>query len=129
MSNPPAAGWYTDPSSRFTYRYWNGAQWTDQVSSEGTTATDAVDASFANVPPAPGSAAPGQSPAPASTVQVTTKSGGGFGSFLGTILAVILAILLVVVLVALLVSDSGDSSTTVPDAPATTVAPDTTAGS
>lgn len=128
MSNPPAAGWYTDPSSRFTYRYWNGAQWTDQVSSGGTTATDAVDASFANVPPAPGSAAPGQSPAPASTVQVTTKSGGG--SNFGVFLAAVLVIVLIVLIVALLVSDSeGDTTTTVPDAPATTEAPATTAGS
>jgi len=128
MSNPPAAGWYTDPSSRFTYRYWNGAQWTDQVSSEGKTATDAVDASFANVSPAPGSAAPGQSPAPASTVQVTTKSGGG--SLFGVFLAAVLVIVLIVLIVALLVSDSdGDTSTTTPDAPAITEAPATTAGS
>lgn len=128
--NPPAAGWYHDPAGRFTYRYWTGAQWTEQVSSEGRTASDPVDASFAEVPPAPGTGAPAQSAEPAPTVEVTTKSGGGFGA----ILAVILGIVAIVLVVALLVSDSGDSSTPTTDevvtteAP-TTEAPTTTAGS
>ena len=130
-SSGPAAGWYNDPSSRFTYRYWTGSQWSEQVSSEGRTASDPVDASFAETPPAPGTGAPEQRSEPAPTVQVTTKSGGGFG----TALAVLLGVLLIVVVIALLATDSGDSSTptgdegTTTEAPATTEAPTTTAGS
>ncbi len=40
MTNP-AANWYPDPHGRHEYRYWNGTQWTDQVSSHGKTSTDA----------------------------------------------------------------------------------------
>ena len=130
-SGQPAAGWYNDPSHRFTYRYWTGSQWSEQVSSEGRTASDPVDASFAEVPPAPGTGASQPRSEPTPSVQVTTKSGGGFG----TALAVILGVLLIVVVVALLAADSGDSSTptgdevTSTEAPATTEAPTTTAGS
>jgi hypothetical protein len=26
------SGWYADPTTRHVYRYWNGFEWTDQVS-------------------------------------------------------------------------------------------------
>ena len=122
-SNPPAAGWYHDPAGRFTYRYWTGAQWSEQVSSEGRTASDPVDASFATVPPAPGTDAPESPSAPTSTVEVTTRSGSGFGS----VLAVVLGIVAIVVVVALLVSDTGDSSTPTSEEVVTTEAPTTEA--
>nr|WP_202807800.1 DUF2510 domain-containing protein [Mycolicibacterium aromaticivorans] len=31
----PAAGWYPDPSARFTHRWWDGAQWTYVVAVGG----------------------------------------------------------------------------------------------
>ena len=34
------AGWYTDPSLRHEYRFWNGTSWTSHVSDRGVTATD-----------------------------------------------------------------------------------------
>lgn len=41
---PPAPvlppGWYADPSGRFTWRWWDGATWTAQVSRDGLVAHD-----------------------------------------------------------------------------------------
>ena len=34
------AGWHPDPSGRFQLRYWNGAGWTDHVSTNGMTGVD-----------------------------------------------------------------------------------------
>ena len=34
--------WYPDPMGRHEYRWYDGSQWTDQVSSHGRTATDPV---------------------------------------------------------------------------------------
>lgn len=34
------AGWYGDPAHRYHFRYWDGGQWTAQVSNGGTVATD-----------------------------------------------------------------------------------------
>ena len=108
------------------YRYWNGTQWADQVSSGTTNSTDPtpMDPSAAATPPAPSTAAPTPSqPATAPTVQVTQKSGSGFGAIVG----VILAIVAIGVLIVVLMSNSGDdSSTPTTAAPATTEAPATT---
>lgn len=38
MSAP--AGWHADPTARFELRYWDGARWTEHVSTSGNTATD-----------------------------------------------------------------------------------------
>lgn len=38
MSNQPAAGWYSDPSEKHELRFWDGAAWTDQVTT-GTLTT------------------------------------------------------------------------------------------
>ncbi|HWL34970.1 MAG TPA: phospholipid scramblase-related protein [Frankiaceae bacterium] len=37
-SQPPA-GWYPDPTSQFEQRYWDGAQWTEHVSTAGQQST------------------------------------------------------------------------------------------
>ncbi len=120
------AGWYTDPTSQYMYRYWNGTQWTNQVSSSGTTLNDpnAMDPSAAATPPAPGSeaASPPQADV-APTVQVTQKS-GGFGTVIAAIVAIVAVVVLIVVLVNLSGDDSPTSDTEVPaPAPVTTVAP------
>lgn len=59
MSNPSAAGWHPDPASH-EYRYFDGRQWTDQVSDNGVVSTDAAglasiqaQARAAYAPPAP----------------------------------------------------------------------------
>ena len=125
MTQPPK-GWYTDPTSEYMYRYWNGTQWTNQVSSSGTTLNDpnAMDSSAATTPPAPGSeaASPPQADV-APTVQVTQKS-GGFGTVIAAIVAIVAVVVLIVVLVNLSGDDSPTSDTEVPaTAPVTTVAP------
>jgi len=126
-----AAGWYADPTKVYMYRYWNGTQWSDQVSSGGTASADPnpMDPSVVTVPPAPGSEAktpPQPTAAPAPAVQVTQSSGSSFG----TIIGVLLAVVAIVVIVVLLVNNSGDDSSTpttgatpTTQAPATTVAP------
>lgn len=47
MSSHPA-DWYPDPMERFEFRYWDGAEWTDHVSSQGVTSTDPVYAAEAS---------------------------------------------------------------------------------
>ncbi len=125
MTQPPK-GWYTDPTSEYMYRYWNGTQWTNQVSSSGTTLNDpnAMDPSAASTPPAPGSEATSPPQADvAPTVQVTQKS-GGFGTVIAAIVAIVAVVVLIVVLVNLSGDDSSTSDTEVPaTAPVTTVAP------
>lgn len=130
MTQQPS-GWYSDPTNVYMYRYWNGTQWTTQVSSGGTATTDpnAMDPSAVTVPPAPGSAAqaPPAAPPPAPAVQVTQKSGSAFG----TVIGVIVAIVAIVILIVVLANNSGDGSSSTPTtgAPATTEAPATTVGS
>lgn len=36
----PAAGWHPDPTGRHELRYWDGRQWTADVSDQGVTSTD-----------------------------------------------------------------------------------------
>ena len=124
-----SSGWYNDPTNAYVYRYWNGTQWTNQVSSSGATLTDPneIDPTVATTPPAPGSNAPATpqtvpatpQAAPAPTMQVTQKS----GSAIGTIIAVVFGIFVVIVLIVVLVNQSGDNSTETPETPVTTEAP------
>lgn len=49
-----APGWQQDPTTRHEYRYWDGFQWTDDVSDGGVTSVDPVDgsgAAAAGIPP------------------------------------------------------------------------------
>ena len=67
MTTPP--GWHPDPSGRHQHRFWDGSGWTDQVSDEGVTSTDPIDAPAASAAQAaPTGADPwgGGSPAPTS---------------------------------------------------------------
>jgi hypothetical protein len=36
------AGWHPDPAARHELRYWNGSNWTDDVSDAGVAAKDAM---------------------------------------------------------------------------------------
>lgn len=124
MATETAPGWYNDPTNRHLYRYWDGAQWTGQVSDGGTSGVDPedMDPALVTMPPAPGSAAPGAPPAaPAPTVQVT-QGGGGFG--MGAILGVLVGIVIIVLIVLVVASggDDGGTTTTVADV-TTTAAP------
>lgn len=126
MAAENGPGWYNDPTNRHFYRYWDGAEWTGQVSDGGTSGVDPedVDPALVAVPPAPGSAAPGAPPeAPAPTVQVTQGGGGGFG--MGAILGILVGIVIIVLIVLVIVSSGGDdggTTTTVAEV-TTTAAP------
>jgi hypothetical protein len=50
-------GWYPDPQGRAEQRYFDGTQWTDNVSNAGVQSTDPV-----NAPATPAAGAPGWSP-------------------------------------------------------------------
>ncbi len=74
MTTPPPvpAGWYTDPAARHERRYWDGTDWTAQVSDGGVTATDQpgfapppVPQHSAEPPPSAAWAIPAASAAPA----------------------------------------------------------------
>jgi uncharacterized protein YxjI len=43
------AGWYPDPAGRFHHRWWDGAQWTEHVSTNGVTSVDAQHGPSAHV--------------------------------------------------------------------------------
>lgn len=45
---PPS--WQPDPFARYTYRYWNGRKWTNQVSNGGNTLTDPLGAKGTPLP-------------------------------------------------------------------------------
>jgi len=61
-TNPPTAepnvpaGWYTDPFGRFSHRYFDGTQWTDQVARDGVTVIDPPE--WPSVPDPPASVPP-----------------------------------------------------------------------
>jgi hypothetical protein len=67
---PTPAGWYGDPTRRHEYRYWDAADWTENVSDRGITGIDPV----ALAPPVPTvSAAAPVAPAPARTPTVSAS--------------------------------------------------------
>jgi hypothetical protein len=66
METSHPAGWLPDPLGRYQYRYWNGAEWTDRVSTNGSNDVDPHGLAPTPVPtpavapaPAPGWAPPG----------------------------------------------------------------------
>ncbi|NLD77533.1 MAG: DUF2510 domain-containing protein, partial [Acidimicrobiales bacterium] len=44
QSGQHGPNWYPDPMGRHEYRWYDGSQWTDQVSSNGRTSTDPLTA-------------------------------------------------------------------------------------
>lgn len=40
METSHPAGWLPDPLGRYQYRYWNGTEWTDRVSTNGSNDVD-----------------------------------------------------------------------------------------
>ncbi|HSF86389.1 MAG TPA: DUF2510 domain-containing protein [Acidimicrobiia bacterium] len=104
-------GWYRDPSGAYSYRYWDGAQWTSRVSSGGATGNDPnpMDPGVAATPPAPGTAAPVQVVPPQPTVQVT-QSRGGSGA--GTVVAIVLGVIAIIVVIALLANAASEEEPT-----------------
>jgi hypothetical protein len=118
-------GWYSDPTGRYLYRYWDGAAWTSQVSNGGAHSgvdPNLLPADVVTTPPAPGTAAPSPTtPAPRPAVQVTQASGSSVGTFVAVLVAIAAVAILLVVLFVNSGDDNGTTDTTTP--PATTEAP------
>ncbi|MEO9223740.1 MAG: DUF2510 domain-containing protein, partial [Acidimicrobiales bacterium] len=49
-TNTTKPDWYPDPAGRHEYRWWDGAQWTDAVSSKGKQSTDPLHAAAPVIP-------------------------------------------------------------------------------
>lgn len=118
------SGWYADPTRRHTYRYWDGAIWSNQVSDGGTAGLDPMelDESTAATPPAPGTQAPGPEPAgdrqQPSSVEVSQSSGG---TNYAAILGVVIGAIIVIVILVIVFNNAGDDTTEPTDAPSATV--------
>ncbi len=126
MSAPPAAGWYRDPTGKYSSRYWDGSQWSSQVNSGGSNAVDAVSDDIRFVPPAPGTEVQRAAAAPpAPSMQVTQSAPR---SSVGTIVAIVLGIIAIILVIAVLLNLSGDETdpTTPATEPPATEAPATT---
>jgi len=55
------SSWEPDPTGRHQYRWWDGAQWTDQVANDGVQSVDSISAAEAQLPQ---SAGPSTQPPP-----------------------------------------------------------------
>jgi Protein of unknown function (DUF2510) len=63
MSQQPAS-WMNDPYGRYQLRYWDGAKWTEHVSTNGQQSVDPLGASTVVPFAIPQSAAPWPAPDP-----------------------------------------------------------------
>ena len=84
MSGPGQGSWQPDPEGRFEHRWWDGRQWTDQVSHQGRTGT----APMGGAPPqAQAQGAPPQAQAqggpPPQAAAVGQPAGDGFAGITG----------------------------------------------
>ncbi len=77
-----APAWYQDPTGRFEQRYWDGARWTDHVSTGGKPTVDAVDRSAARAPSTPANAAMTAAATPGGTTTAMAPLSGGLYVFL-----------------------------------------------
>lgn len=128
MATNPPPGWYTDPTGRYPARYWDGSVWTTSVNSGGANMVDAITATEASVPPAPGTEV-ATSPAQTPSVMVSTttgRSGSGLGMIVGAVAVIIAAVIVFAVIANRNGDDSSPGDTT--EAPATSEAPDESGG-
>ena len=77
MTGPGPGSWQPDPEGRYEYRWWDGRNWTEQVSHQGQTGS----APMGSAPPQGGQGTPAQgAPQAASAAQ---SSGDGFAGITG----------------------------------------------
>lgn len=67
VTSNPVAGWHPDPMRRYEHRYWDGAKWTEHVSTGGSRSIDSLTESAPVV-----ADEPGKSPGPARPTVVDT---------------------------------------------------------
>jgi uncharacterized protein (AIM24 family) len=81
--------WQPDPDGRFEYRWWDGRNWTDQVSHQGRAGTAPVGGApqggnpGGSQPPAPQAAHPGQQATPQAPAGGAPQGGDGFAGITG----------------------------------------------
>ncbi|KUI15854.1 Tellurium resistance protein [Mycobacterium lehmannii] len=80
MTAPSNGSWRPDPEGRYEYRWWDGHNWTDQVSHQGQVGRAPL-TSLGGPPPA--RQAPPQQAAPAQAMAVGQLAGDGFGGISG----------------------------------------------
>ena len=77
MTGPGPGSWQPDPEGRYEYRWWDGRNWTEQVSHQGQTGS----APMGSAPPQGGQGTPAQgAPQAAPAAQ---PSGDGFAGITG----------------------------------------------
>ncbi len=95
------ASWHPDPTGRHQYRYWNGAEWTDQVADDQVTATDAPIMPGSGTAPATGPAAaaptvpaaqPGAPAAAPAAAPAPKRRGNPAGAWIAVVGALALAV-------------------------------------
>lgn len=98
MAGAPGEGWYSDPTGRYSNRYWDGSRWTTSVSRGGSNEVDA--GPVPTTPPAPGTGARAQMSLPPQSIVVTNdggrSSGGTFMGFVFGAIAVIFGFIIVI---------------------------------
>ena len=71
------ASWLRDPSGTHELRYWNGSEWTEHVSDQGTTGQDALTTALPPPPdafPPPPPPPPPPAPGPVPTTRETQEA-------------------------------------------------------
>ena len=81
MTGPNSGSWQSDPEGRYEYRWWDGQQWTDQVSHQGQVHRAPLGAPSA--PSDQGPAPTAQAQAPAAQAPLPQPSGDGFAGITG----------------------------------------------
>ena len=79
VGDPPAQAapaWYKDPTGRYEQRYWDGARWTDHVSTGGKPTVDAVDRSATRAPATPANGAMTAATTPGAPSAMAPLGGG-----------------------------------------------------
>jgi uncharacterized protein (AIM24 family) len=76
--NPPA-DWYPDPTANHEQRYWDGAQWTEHVFTDGVQGVDVLEAADTG-PDEPGDDTAGDSSSTVSEVSPSADAGPAFAA-------------------------------------------------
>lgn len=122
MASQVNAGWYNDPTGRYSNRYWDGTKWTEAVSSGGANEIDRAALPVSLAPPAPGTEVRGTVLDQPPTIQVTTQggrsSGGTFFGFVAGAVALLFGLIIVIYAISVNSDDDGTDSPPATEAPA-----------
>lgn len=103
--NSPAPGWLPDPTGRHEHRYWDGFNWTSDVSDGGVTSFDPYEAAPQQPQQPLGYGPQGYSSGP---YGAQPAGGGGSGPSTGLLVGLGAAILVVIIAIVFVVASGGD---------------------